>query len=266
MVMGPTHAASGAAAWLVTAPTLTYAVTGQPLSSSATLVGAAVCAGSALLPDIDLPGSTVSRSFGPASEALSYGVSGISRTFVAATSSSRDSIQHGGHRTLTHTLLFAVGLGVAVSALTASFGKYAVAIVLFFTLGLAIRGLMGDWAKREGWIGVTIASLIAALVTVQVVPARGWWWLGAAVTIGCILHDLGDMITKQGAPLTAPFYGRSGKRWWEWSTGPLGISAGGLVEYVVIAPLCWVATIFGLLLAVEPDVAHSLWSWFTSSF
>lgn len=66
MVMGPTHAASGAAAWLLTAPTLTAAVTTHTMHPTQAFVGAAVCAGSALLPDIDLPSSTVSRSFGPA--------------------------------------------------------------------------------------------------------------------------------------------------------------------------------------------------------
>ena len=252
MVMGPTHAASGAAAWLLTAPTLTAAVTTHTMHPTQAFVGAAVCAGSALLPDIDLPSSTVSRSFGPATKILSYGVNGASKAFVTATSGSRDSLEHGGHRTLTHTGLFAVGLGFLVSSLCATVGSPAVIGVLFFTLGLALRGLMGDWAKEQGWLGVTAVSLIAAFITARAMPHDGWWFLGIAVAMGCLLHDLGDMITKQGAPLTAPFYGRIGKRWYEWTTRPFAITAGGWAEWAIINPICWGATLLGALNVISP--------------
>ena len=53
----------------------------------------AICAGSALLPDIDEPGSTVSRRLGPVSEEVAALTNKLA----------------GGHRQATHSLWFAAG-------------------------------------------------------------------------------------------------------------------------------------------------------------
>lgn len=251
MVMGPTHAMSGAAAWLAGAPAVT-ALLGRPASTTEELfVGAAVCAGCCLLPDIDSPQSTVSRSFGILSQALSHVVNSLCAGLRNLTATRADGTISDGHRTVTHTAVFAIAAGVAVSSLVAAFGEPATIAVLFLTLGLAIRGLMGDWAKKQGWIGVTLVSLVGAGLATVVLDDGRLWWLGAAVTVGIVLHTLGDALTKEGSPLLAPLRIR-GKGWWEFSTGLLSFRAGGVVEYGLVAPALTAVALLGALHAVDP--------------
>lgn len=247
MVMGPTHAMSGAAAGLLAAQLLPPNW-GGPTSPTETFIWAGVCAGASLLPDLDLPGSTVSRSFGPASTAASHAINAMSTLFYQATSSGRDNHRDGGHRTLTHTLAFALALGVAVSAAVTAFGKPAILATFFFTLGLALRGLAGSWAKENGAIAVVAASAVLAAVAGFFLPAEtSSVSLGAMVTVGCITHCLGDGITKEGIPFLAPFVTINGKRWWEFTLPSLiRIRANGTFEKVVLLPAL---TVFTLALA-----------------
>ncbi|RDI23253.1 LexA-binding, inner membrane-associated putative hydrolase [Rhodococcus sp. AG1013] len=143
MVMGPTHAMSGAAVGLAAAAIMPTDW-GGPTSLAETLAWAGVCAGAALLPDLDHPQSTVARSFGVASQIASEGINAGSSAFYGLTRTVKDGARDGGHRTLTHTLGFAILLGVGVSALVAAFARPAIIGTLFFTLGLAIRGLAGS--------------------------------------------------------------------------------------------------------------------------
>lgn len=256
MVMGPTHAMSGAAAWLAAAPAVA-AVSGAHLSTPELLVGAAVCAGSALLPDIDEPSSTVARSFGPATQALAHVVNNVSAAVHNATATRADGHTSDGHRTVTHTALFAVAAGAGVSTLAGTFGTPAVVGVLFFTLGLAIRGLLGSLAKKEGWLGVTVAAMSGAWATAITLGDGHLWWLGFAVTAGVLLHSLGDALTKEGVPLLAPAPYR-GKAWWEFNTGPFSFRAGGIVEYAVVAPLLTAVAVYGLVRAVDPTLARTI--------
>ena len=82
------HALSGALTFTAVAPVLH--VTGAGL-----LAGAVFTAGAATLPDIDEPGSTISRTLGFFTEAVSWVVHKVS----------------GGHRKGTHSIL-----GLTVSA------------------------------------------------------------------------------------------------------------------------------------------------------
>ena len=159
MVMGPTHAMSGAAAGLIL-PSILPGMTATPAVS---LSFAGVCAGAALLPDIDSPGSTVSRSLGALTWGLSKVVNKVSWAFYSATSGPKDNHRDGGHRTLTHTGAFAVVVSIGVTALTGWGGRYAVLAVLFFMASLAIRGLLNDWAKNNGWIGIALAAAASHL-------------------------------------------------------------------------------------------------------
>ena len=77
MVMGPTHAVSGALVGLLVADVLPPEW-GGPASTAETFAFAAVCAGSALLPDLDTPQSTVARSFGPVSQVAARGIDNLS--------------------------------------------------------------------------------------------------------------------------------------------------------------------------------------------
>lgn len=108
-MMGPAHSLSGAAAWLgVGAAT---AAAGHPMPWPVLVVGALICAGAALAPDLDHKSATISRAFGPLSRGLCEVVDKISYSVYKATRAPRDARRTGGHRTLTHTWLWAVLIG-----------------------------------------------------------------------------------------------------------------------------------------------------------
>ncbi|MFF3734081.1 metal-dependent hydrolase [Streptomyces sp. NPDC002476] len=252
MVMGPTHALSGVAVWMAGAAGLQLC--GFAVPSAELAVGAAVSAGAALLPDIDHPSSTVARTFGPVSIALSHLADRVSTTVYNATRMAREAPRTGGHRTLTHTAVFAVAFGGLVSAACGLLGKPAAAIVLFLMLGLAMRGLMGRWARRQSWVVTTLVTGAAAVGAAWWLPTgRGYPVLGLAVAVGSLTHCLGDMITKQGCPLAWPIVHR-GKRWWEFALpARFRIRAGGSFEKVVLVPALGVLTTAGTVFAI-PEV------------
>lgn len=252
MVMGPTHALSGVAVWMAGAAGVQ--LLGGTVPSAELAVGAAVTAGAALLPDIDHPSSTVARTFGPVSGAVSSAVDRVSTTVYNATRMPREAPRTGGHRTLTHTAVFAVAAGALVGIACGLLGRPAAATVLFLTLGLAIRGLMGRWARRQGWVVTTLLTGGAAAAAMWWLPSgRGYPVLGVAVTVGALTHCLGDMITKQGCPLAWPLVHR-GKRWWEFAPpAALRIRAGGSFEKTVLVPVLAVLTAASTAFAI-PEV------------
>jgi membrane-bound metal-dependent hydrolase YbcI (DUF457 family) len=95
-MLGYSHATSGALVWLATAPALSQALTGAPMSAPELAAGTVICAGAALLPDLDHPQATIAHTFGPVSHVASK------LTFILS----------GGHRQGTHSLLFSVGFGL----------------------------------------------------------------------------------------------------------------------------------------------------------
>ncbi|MFI5749000.1 metal-dependent hydrolase [Streptomyces sp. NPDC051644] len=252
MVMGPTHALSGVTVWMAGAAGLQLCGVSVPTAELA--VGAAVSAGAALLPDIDHPSSTIARTFGPVSTAVSHLVDRVSTAVYNMTCTAREAPRTGGHRTLTHTAVFAVAVGGLVSTVCGLLGKPAAVTVLFLTLGLAIRGLMGRWARRQGWVVTTLVTAAAAAAAMWWLPAgRGYPVLGLAVAVGSLTHCLGDMITKQGCPLAWPMVHR-GKRWWEFAPpAALRIRAGGSFEKTVLVPALTVFTVAGTAFAI-PEV------------
>lgn len=96
-MLGKTHALSGAAAGAVTCAAL-----GASLPVTAVVVP--IMAGAAYLPDLDSPGSTVSRSLGPITGAVSRGIMGLSKGIVHITRGPKDTVK-GAHRTFTHSLI-----------------------------------------------------------------------------------------------------------------------------------------------------------------
>jgi membrane-bound metal-dependent hydrolase YbcI (DUF457 family) len=243
MVMGPTHATSGAVAWLAGAGSVTT-VLGYSQGPGELAVYTAVCAGAALLPDLDVSGqvfrqrggATAARVFGIVSLVMAEWVEKLSLGVYLLTRTTRDPRRRNGHRTFTHTLAFAVLLGVAVSLLVARFGRAVVLGVLFVTVALAIRGLMAEWARRSGWLVTTPVSAAVTVVAFQGLPADGYPLVGVAVGLGCLVHLLGDMITHHGCPLLWPIPIR--RRTWYVMTTPsiLSVRAGGGFEKVVLLP------------------------------
>jgi membrane-bound metal-dependent hydrolase YbcI (DUF457 family) len=244
-MMGPSHALSGAAIWL--GGSWALAATGvYHQSPLAIAVGTAVCAGGALLPDMDLSGrvttnqggATVAHTFGVFSLFVAEVIEKVSLGVYTATKLSKDPDRDNGHRTLTHTVPFALLVGWGTTTLCTRFGRWAVIPILFLMLGLALRGLFHRWAERAGWLIVTLVSAGGAYYTfLHLPPDRGYPLLGLAVGIGCGVHLLGDLITSAGVPILWPV--PTGRRMWRMIGVPDGVAVhvGGRVEVFVLRSL-----------------------------
>lgn len=205
-MMGRTHALTGWCAGLALAPAV-----GAGLVHQAVVFGATT-AGFALLPDLDHPGASASRLFGWLTGLLSWVLRRVSAALYALTKGPRDEKVTGTHRHMSHTVLFAAGLGALTAWGTAKGGPWAVFGVVVFGLLLA-EGALGDWllpvsAAAIGWWWYTAPPDHAA----QLEQITGW--LGFAVAAGCITHCLGDALTESGCPFLFPLP-IAGETWYE---------------------------------------------------
>lgn len=260
MVMGPTHAMSGAAAGLAMAAVLPESW-GGPSTVAGAFVFAGVTAGAALLPDLDSPQATIARSFGPVSQAAAHVVENCAQGFCNLTRSHRDDHCNNGHRTATHTIVFAIAAGIAVGALVSAFGKAAAVGTLFVMLGLAIRGLFPKWAKKNDWLAVTAISGACAVAAWATVPAMASGIaLGMAVTVGVATHLVGDSITKMGVPALAPIVSIKGRRWYDIAPpGLLRISASGPADKVLLSAFTCAALGLSFLFLSDPAGMGVVW-------
>lgn len=246
-MLGRTHAATGWCAGLLLAPHLHAHTLPQAV------VVATVCAGAALIPDLDHPGSRASRIAGPVTQALSAVVQAASRLTYRATRGRRDEYCSGEHRHLTHTLLFAAGLGAAVNWWTASTGWWSVLLVLGCAVLLAVDAF-GDWMA-----GVFAAALLLWISGGRALDelAGVSGWLGVAVGAGCLVHCLGDALTESGCPILWPLP-ILGETWFELRPPRLlRFRTGGGVELGLVWPVCTAAGVL-LLPGVWPLLAGML--------
>lgn len=179
--------------------------------------------GASILPDLDHPGSTVSRMWGP----LSTGVS-VSGTKVRVPGiSTLVSVLSCGHRAGTHSVLGVVLVAVlfAVLALhpigTGIGTAFGTGLVLS-TVGVLVPGKQ----TYEYWpINLGISVLVGVGVVLAPVPVLGQYlWL--AMAVGAATHILGDMLTVSGCPLGWPFSSRRYRF--------LRLKAGGKLEPYLI--------------------------------
>ena len=180
-MLGRDHALTGAVGFLGLAPILHPVVPALPAAPVALGVGGVVAAAFALLPDLDEPGSTVSRKLGPLSRAVSKATSRLA----------------GGHRQATHSILFAVA--VLFLARLATSHPLAEAIVVGCSFLLVFRMLLPR--------GLRYASLAGPLM-VGLTGLSSWWvfthgtasWLAWAAAGGVVWHLVGDTVTVEGVP------------------------------------------------------------------
>lgn len=231
-VMGRSHALSGAAVWLGGCA-LATGLGPQPTVGTV-VVGAAVTAGGALLPDIDHPGSVIARSLGPLTRLIARGAAAGAAALRAA--SCGCCVGRGGHRAVTHTLVFAVAIGLVVSLLCWAGGDTAAAVVAGLAAALAVRGALRR--STRGAYGAAAFGLLVGLMAAALPgPGGGWWWVGLPFGLGCLVHSLGDALTFSRVPLLWPVRIR-GCRWaalgmW----GPLRFRTGSAVERLLVVPL-----------------------------
>ncbi|GAA0404077.1 metal-dependent hydrolase [Streptomyces luteireticuli] len=247
-MMGPAHSLSGAAAWLGVGAAV--AGTEYAMPWPVLTVGALICAGAALAPDLDHKSATISRSFGPVSRLLCGIIDALSHAVYKATRGKSDPRRNGGHRTLTHTALWAVLIGAGTSALAMTGDRWAVLGILFVHLVLAVEGLLWRAARTSSDVLVWLLGATSAWILAGVLdePGNGsdwlftgagheYLWLGVPIVLGALVHDIGDALTVSGCPILWPLP-IARKRWYP--VGPpkgLRFRAGSRVEVKVLMPV-----------------------------
>jgi membrane-bound metal-dependent hydrolase YbcI (DUF457 family) len=241
-MLGRDHALSGAFAFAALAPSLHVTV-------AHLAAGVALTAGAGVLPDIDHPDSTISRSFGFLTEAFAWLVDRIS----------------GGHRHGTHSLIgiavftagaFVAGryqLSWAHAAGHSAFSWKILPAVLFMSLiySAALRALhLGGHHADVLGIGAAVITLYTgadlSLLTTWHVPM-----LALATGLGCAAHIVGDELTHGGCPLFWPV----SKHEFHVLPRPLQITTAKLAETWLVFPLLTGA----LFLAIWHATGHPLW-------
>ncbi|NGO68802.1 metal-dependent hydrolase [Streptomyces boncukensis] len=246
-MMGPAHSLSGAVAWVGVGAAA--AAFDHPMPWPVVVVGALICAGAALAPDLDQKSATISRAFGPFSRALCGLIDALSTAVYNATRSRGERRRSGGHRTLTHTWPWAVFIGVGFSAAAVFWGRWAVLGILFIHMVLAVEGLLWRMARVSSDVFVWLLGATAAWILAEVLdrPGNGadwlftgdgqeYLWLGLPILLGAMVHNIGDALTVSGCPILWPIP-IAGKRWYPLGTPRfMRFRAGAWVESNVIMP------------------------------
>jgi membrane-bound metal-dependent hydrolase YbcI (DUF457 family) len=231
-MLGTTHAASGWCAGLALAPALGAHTLPQAV------VLATITAGSALLPDLDHPGSRASRLLYVVTGALSAVVQTVSRSLYRLTRGRADEYCDGGHRHFTHTLVFAVLLGAGVNWWVSSARTWALVAVLVLAVMLTVDAF-GDW-----FLPIAAGAVLIAAIHAEEMAAISSW-LGVAVAAGCLVHCLGDALTETGCPFLWPLP-ILGETWYELRPPAfLRFRTGGPAELALLLPAF---TVLGVLL------------------
>ncbi|AXI77648.1 metal-dependent hydrolase [Peterkaempfera bronchialis] len=247
-MMGPAHSLSGATAWLGVGAAA-YALD-SPMPWPVLIAGALICAGAALAPDLDHKAATISRAFGPVSRWLCEVIDKLSHSVYQATRGKGDPRRSGGHRTLTHTWLWAVLCGAGAAAICAYGGRWGVLAVLFVHMVLAIDGLLWRQARVSSDVLVWLLGATSAWMLAEILdkpgngsgwlftgPGQEYLWVGLPILLGALMHCIGDALTVSGCPILWPIpVGR--KRWYP--VGPpkaMRFRAGSWVELKVLTPV-----------------------------
>lgn len=220
-MMGKSHAITGAGLWLAGWSWTSVAGLANPGLDVLT-VGTMLCTGAALLPDLDHPESRLAHSGGLITEKFAKTVGRIGAGIHAATKLDADRPDRDGHRTITHTFVFALLAGVLVSGVTGldrvagpiPVGKLVAAVLVLAFTGLGYAAVRSAWGGRRKKVKVwgkrsrprhksTVLAWTLAIYTFVIVPA-GAWWIGLAIGAGCFIHCLGDIITESGCPVLWP--------------------------------------------------------------
>jgi membrane-bound metal-dependent hydrolase YbcI (DUF457 family) len=221
-MMGKSHAATGMFAF--------WAGTSWfPQNLPALVLGSVVCTGAALLPDIDHPNATTTKTYGPVTSAFSWTVRKIS----------------GGHRNGTHSILGISILGgstyqavlfQSVPGWPGQVAKAWLALWLILAVAGAVRLL-----KIDGIIDDLLPiPVCAALVYLQPVSLA---WVPLALVLGSATHVAGDMLTNGGCPLLWPYAPGKGKKA-KPKRYALGLfKTGGTVENWVVLPSAMIGTV-----------------------
>lgn len=237
-MMGPSHAATGAAAWLaLTGPA--SPVTALHMPAELQLLGALTTAGAAMISDWDHPRATIAHALPPVTEVMAHGIRRAA----------------GGHRRGTHSLLgiaaftaiavVAANLQITVAGQSYGLGQGVIAAFLAAVAAKTLKLL-----PRRGWAAAWALGLTVAVI--GAVMSGGLWWIPASVAIGVTVHILGDALTNNGVALLWPLRPDPPVPLWFWERGgrfrvPVLGATGSWREWVFVT----VISAFALVQVVQ---------------
>jgi hypothetical protein len=207
-VLGHSHALSGLAAGAATLP---WAPVQGPAGQAAWV---AAVGGFAMLPDLDQQGSTISRMWGPLSDAPSGLINFLAR----------------GHRWGTHDAVLApLAFGFLASLAANAF--WSSLLVMALAIGLALRALhfVIPGNTETTVIGNLAVSWGGAWYLLDHSPPP--MWLPYAVGLGVLVHIAGDFLTREGIPVPVIWLLRRCR------LSPIHLNTGATVERVLLVPL-----------------------------
>lgn len=264
--MGPTHALSGVAVFLLVLafiPTFSSKFLFDNLFI--TIAFAIIFVGSALLPDFDNTRSTVISVLGIIGQGMSTSMRAIARIVYSLTRSKYDKPGADPHRGFWHTIVAGVSIGGLIYLATTSlsifqfnlFGREVTAgtlltwsllvifsqIVFAVFLKKAMKRLSNIFlGSLVGWI---VSGILSASIVINLPINQNYLWVWIAIAGGWIVHILGDTLTTSGTPLLFPIP-HKGHRWWNWRLPPY-IKANGPVEHYIFVPLFFILIAVALL-------------------
>lgn len=199
-MMGTTHAASGAAAWLAATPALAAVYTpGQVIA------GAFLCAGAAMLPDLDQGGIKVRRKLGVIPWPKSWGAT-VARTYGWPTAGLAYLIGKvaGGHRKGTHSV-FGIAAFTVLAGLAVAFPGPWDELYVWLLFGVAARAAnlaLPGHPSMSAFVYIPVMTWVT-VATYHVVPNLPTV-LPLAVFAGCVMHIAGDGCTTGRVPILYP--------------------------------------------------------------
>lgn len=262
-LMGPAHAISGAG---VTVLALGLAMNYAPaflqlvLLNSITLVALliAVATGSSLVPDLDNSRSTVNSSLGFIGAALSSVFRASSLLLQSTIRTGKDDKNPNPHRGFWHSFAGAAVLGGTAYGLSViplklfNMGDLEVTLggIFYFVITAAmihlfLAGIAKQRIKKVKDIPI-VGELLVLAISVALTgslllfaPAGETLWLGVAITLGCVIHILGDALTVAGVPIFFPLpVINRGRFWWKTRFATFHADNEGLntaIKYLSIA-------------------------------
>lgn len=257
-MMGPTHAATGVAAWLT--GTAAVQLCGGHPGIEVYVVGTAVCAGWAIAPDLDHKDSLIARAGGPLTRMVAAALGRFGAWVHWRTKTVYDRPDRDGHRTVTHTGAWALLWGLIVTVAQRWAGPFTSATLVFIAAHVGVQALLPPRQRRFRSTGIPVGFAVGAGLgaAAYTMTPGGGWWLGLAVGGGSLIHCLGDAWTNSGCPIMWPIpIGRRPRRWypvgppphWRFDTGS---DAGDWTEKSVVRPLSALLSLFSVVAAAWP--------------
>lgn len=271
--MGPTHALSGLAIFLLIVALIPGFGDNYLNSNSlwVLIIATLTTVGAALLPDLDNTSSTVRNSLGIVGSVISTGFRATSLVMQSTIRTRKDDANPDPHRGFWHTFVASIIFGLVTWFLTniqteltlPLFGTITIGFIIAFFLSfilvhLALTALIASSFKKlkksfpfGEVLSFAISFTLTFLLFLRIPSDVNFLWLSISITLGMMIHILGDAMTVSGVPFLWPIPIR-GKMWWNIRFTKM--KAGGTLEKSLFIPMFTIIAVVSLIIIVKNGV------------